>query len=134
MVVLVACTTDESAPPDGSMGVDAGNDAPVSYAPCPTCCDPVNQTGCGSGEGCYMTYDGNDVFCALAGAQDRDQMCSPIYNGPASACAPGSWCASGSGTCKALFCAPELPTPNACTSACQPTYTKYGLAPFGLCS
>jgi hypothetical protein len=60
---------DAAVTDDGSTGTDGSMpDSPsVSYAPCATCCDPIAQTGCGTGEACYHNESTQLTYCAVVG-------------------------------------------------------------------
>lgn len=77
--------SDVDAPPD----IDAPPDAPKSYAPCETCCDPINQTGCTAGQACYprIVGGGPPSYCDTAGAAAPGEQCFDNHD-----CAPRSEC------------------------------------------
>lgn len=77
---------DIDAPP---VDIDAPPDAPKSYAPCDTCCDPINQTGCAAGQACYhrITGPGLPSYCDTAGTAAPGEQCFDNHD-----CAPRSEC------------------------------------------
>jgi hypothetical protein len=79
---------------------DAAIDAPDSYAPCPTCCDPIKQDDCGSGEACYPADPhlsdpaGRMTSCATSGIGSDGAYCGTVTPDTRdnSRCAPGYMC------------------------------------------
>jgi hypothetical protein len=115
---------------DGGSNSDSGIDAPsVSHAPCPTCCDPIAQTGCGAGEACYQyegTEGGMDTYCATAGTKLHLAACVND-----SECAPGFDCFDYFHNCR-KFCTSNADCPSA-TPQCL-LGTKPPDAPYGICN
>jgi hypothetical protein len=56
-------------------GGDTCADA-ISFAPCPTCCDPIAQTGCRAGEACYLSELPNETYCAPRGRAPVGSTCT----------------------------------------------------------
>jgi hypothetical protein len=70
-------TVGDDTPNDGAPNGDGNNDAAVSYAPCPTCCDPIAQTGCNVGEACYQSPSpSTDTYCGTAGTGLVNYTCA----------------------------------------------------------
>ena len=108
----------------GSANSDGGVDAPpVSHAPCPTCCDPIAQTGCGTGEACYQG-DGTDTYCAAAGTKMTLGACNSD-----SECAAGFDCFTAFHNCR-KFCTTDADCPSVtpqCALGTKPPENPYGL-------
>lgn len=70
-------------------------------------CDPVEQTGCADGEGCYPAVSAGSVSCATptSDAGTQGDSCE-LVNG----CEPGFACIGDPGTC-AQLCDPTIATP-----------------------
>lgn len=113
---------------------DGDIDAPsVSHAPCPTCCDPINQTGCGTGQACYHV--------ATVHTDDKDTYCAPAGSAPL-----GGYCTIDSDCAAGLTCYPDLDASRMCRKFCvsdadcdgTPGMTRCVLSPrpghpYGIC-
>jgi hypothetical protein len=78
-----------------------------------TSCLPLGQTGCPTGQGCYLTADG--AVCAPAGPKNPGDACSAAND-----CARGSTCiVTGATSTCASFCS----TAAGGTPACAATGT-----------
>jgi hypothetical protein len=124
---------DASVPGDGSgsgSSGDGGIDAPpVSHAPCPTCCDPIAQTGCGAGEACYHDEASTQLtYCAPVGTAPINGACVND-----SSCSAGLDCTYPSqfGKCR-KFCTlntdcPGTPGMTQCALGTKPPENPYGV-------
>lgn len=108
---------------------DGGTDAaPVSHAPCPTCCDPIAQTGCGVGQACYQGDD-SDTYCGTAGTDQLNYICFAD-----SECAAGLECFQYNGDNKCRkFCTSNADCPTPSTNGQCLLGSKPPEAPYGLC-
>jgi hypothetical protein len=105
---------------DGAGAIDA------SYKPCPTCCDPIAQTGCGAGEACYHDQESASLmsYCAMAGTKMVLAACVSD-----SECAPGFDCFSLFHNCR-KFCVTDADCPSAtpqCVRGMTPADPPYGI-------
>jgi len=126
-----ASTTDDgSGSGSGSGNGDASIDAPpVSHAPCPTCCDPIAQTGCGAGEACYHDEESTQLtYCAPVGTTPINGACVNDNS-----CAAGLDCTYPAqfGKCR-KFCTsnadcPGTPGMTQCALGTQPPQNPYGV-------
>jgi hypothetical protein len=115
---------------DGSIGGgDSGGDAPfASHAPCPTCCDPIAQTGCGADEACYHDETTQLTYCASAGAGQLDATCVADTS-----CAAGFDCTYPAQFAKCRkFCTsnadcPGTPGMTQCVLNVKPPENPYGI-------
>jgi hypothetical protein len=89
--------------------------------PGPASCDPLQQTGCVGGSGCFLRGPGDVTGCALAGVGGAGSEC-----GSDTSCAPGTQCHAGQ--CRAI-CRPGV------TTCPVETYCQLapGNAALGLC-
>jgi hypothetical protein len=105
--------------------IDAPPDGPKSYAPCEGCCDPINQTGCATGQACYHHATGPD-----AGRTYCDTMGTAPYGGNCfvdTDCSAGTGCFNGKCIKFCTVAAECAPIHNNCFPAQDPFI-------YGVCS
>jgi hypothetical protein len=71
-------------------------------------CDPMAQTGCGTGEACYLLNSAGDTMCGTAGAGAQGTSCEYLND-----CAGGLLCYGNPGT---STCEPLCDGSHACTT------------------
>jgi hypothetical protein len=111
---------------------DAGAMADASYAPCPTCCDPILQNCPTAGSACYPTnvFGGKPTACLPSGSTLPGFRCVP--HPTSSECVPGSECGPlGDGTGGAV-CTKLCVNNSGCpmSQTCHP----YAMLAYGTCS
>jgi hypothetical protein len=116
---------------DATDATDASIDAPSSFKPCPTCCDPILQNDCSTGQACYpVRLWIGDTSCAPAGTGTSGAYCGPGLNN--SRCAPGYMCgprvdANGDFVCmKMCWSGADCPSG-------YPHCSRSGSEPYGYC-
>lgn len=105
-------------------GVDSGG---TSYAPCDTCCDPIEQN-CPMTQACYENAQFNGTYCATAGTRPAGTVCSIDSD-----CAEGNTClGAGFNQCR-KFCVVDSDCAASPMHRCELYAVAVGHNPYGIC-
>jgi hypothetical protein len=143
-LVFCACSAAPTPLPDGQVldatdangttdAVSDGSVADASYAPCPSCCDPILQNCPNAGDACIVTVllAGTPTTCVPAGTDQPEVPCAQHVG--SSECLPGSQCGPLNDPGPGIYVCSKLCTSDVDCFTTRPTCTLYPNLVFGIC-